>query len=80
TTPYQLGSQVIKFSVKPHSSDTPVSTPTSETYLREAMVKYLSEDGNEATFDFWVQLYYGETSTRKARGDDHALDDRIHVY
>lgn len=63
TTPYQLGSQVIKFSVKPHSSDTPGSTPTSETYLREAMVKYLSEDGNDATFDFLVQLYVDDEKT-----------------
>ena len=63
TTPYQLGSQSIKFSVKPHSSDTPGSTPNSETYLREAMVKYLSEDGVDATFDFLVQLYVNDEKT-----------------
>ena len=63
TTPYQLGSDSIKFSVKPHSSDTPGSTPNSETYLREAMVKYLSEDALNATFDFLVQLYVNDEKT-----------------
>ncbi len=61
TTPYQLGSQAIKFSVKPHTLDTPSSTPTSETYLREAVVQHLSE--KDATFDFLVQLYVNEEKT-----------------
>jgi Catalase len=61
TTPYQLGSQSIKFSIKPHQQDTPDSTPTSETYLREAAVKYLSE--KDATFDFLVQLYVDDEKT-----------------
>ncbi|WP_375497173.1 catalase [uncultured Nostoc sp.] len=62
-TPYQLGTQMIKFSVKPHASDTPGSTPTSENYLREAAVQYLSEDNNDAVFDFLVQLYVDDEKT-----------------
>lgn len=56
TTPYQLGSQSIKFSVKPHQQDLLGASPTSGTYLREAVVKYLSTDRQTATFDFLVQL------------------------
>jgi hypothetical protein len=63
TTPYQLGSQSIKFSVKPHRQDSPGSTPNSDTYLREAVVKYLSEDGHDATFDFLVQIYVNDEKT-----------------
>jgi Catalase len=62
-TPFRLGSQVIKFSVKPHQQDTPGAAPTSDTYLREAVVKYLTEEGNEATFDFLVQLYVDDEKT-----------------
>ncbi|MGV0028807.1 catalase family protein [Phormidesmis priestleyi] len=61
TTPYQLGTQSIKFSVKPHDQDTPGATPTSETYLREAVVEYLSE--KDAVFDFLVQLYVNDEKT-----------------
>jgi hypothetical protein len=61
TTPYQLGTQAIKFSVKPHTLETPSSPPTSETYLREAVVQHLSE--KDATFDFWVQLYVDDEKT-----------------
>jgi hypothetical protein len=63
TTPYQLGSQSIKFSVKPHKQDVLGAAPTSGTYLREAVVKYLSEDGKDATFDFLVQLYVDDEKT-----------------
>jgi hypothetical protein len=63
TTPYQLGSQAIKFSVKPHQQDTSGSIPNSENYLREAIVRYLTEDGQEATFDFLAQLYVNEEKT-----------------
>ncbi len=63
TTPYQLGSQAIKFSVKPHQQDTLGEPPTSETYLREAMVQYLSEAGSDATYDFLVQLYVDDEKT-----------------
>jgi hypothetical protein len=62
-TPFRLGSQVIKFSIEPHQQDTPVATATSETYLREAVVKYLTEEGNDATFDFLVQLYVDDEKT-----------------
>ncbi|AVH68978.1 catalase family protein [Nostoc sp. 'Lobaria pulmonaria (5183) cyanobiont'] len=63
TTPYKLGSVSIKFSVKPHQQDTPGSLPTSETYLREAVVDYLSENGKDAIFDFLVQLYVNDEKT-----------------
>ena len=63
TTPYQLGSQSMKFSVKPHQQDPPGTTPTSPTYLRESVVKYLSTDSQDATFDFLVQLYVNEEKT-----------------
>lgn len=62
-TPFQLGSQAIKFSVKPHQQDTPGATPISDTYLREAVVKYLTQEGKDATFDFLVQLYINEEKT-----------------
>jgi Catalase len=66
TTPYQLGSQSIKFSVKPHSLDTSGtsgSMPNSENYLREAIVKHLTEDGKDVNFDFLVQLYVNDEKT-----------------
>lgn len=62
-TPFRLGSQVIKFSIKPHQQDTPGATPTSETYLREAVVKYLTDEDNEATFDFLVQFHVDDEKT-----------------
>jgi catalase len=63
TTPYQFGSQSIKFSVKPHQQDTSGAKPTSENYLREAMVNYLSVENKDATFDFLVQLYVNDEKT-----------------
>ncbi|MBC7883660.1 MAG: catalase, partial [Anaerolineae bacterium] len=58
TTPYKLGSQIIKFSVKPHKQDAiPPAKPTSENYLREAVVHYLTKEGQDASFDFFVQFY-----------------------
>lgn len=63
TTPYQLGNQSIKFSVKPHQPDISSSPPNSETYLREAVVEYLSKEGKEATFDFLVQIYVNDEKT-----------------
>ncbi|MEH2462167.1 catalase family protein [Nostoc sp.] len=63
TTPYQLGSQSIKFSVKPQQQESPKSIPDSEIYLREAMVAYLSADSQEATFDFLVQCYVNDEKT-----------------
>jgi hypothetical protein len=63
TTPYQLGSHSIKYSVKPHSSDTLGSISDSENYLSEAIVKYLTEDSKDATFDFLVQIYVNDEKT-----------------
>ncbi|WP_036486505.1 catalase family protein [Myxosarcina sp. GI1] len=63
TTPYQFGSQEIKFSVKPHQQDTSNSTSHSENFLRKAMVEHLSEDIKDATFDFLVQFYVNEEKT-----------------
>lgn len=63
TTPYQFGSQPIKFSVKPQQQDTSSSKSNSANYLRDAMVNYLSADGKDATFDFLVQLYVNDQKT-----------------
>lgn len=55
TTPYQLGSEVIKFSVEPSPANTSGrSVLNTENYLREAMVEHLKN--KEAWFDFSVQL------------------------
>jgi len=62
TTPYQFGTQSIKYSVKPHPQATSSSTSNSENYLREAIVKSLS-DGKDVTFDFLVQLYVNDEKT-----------------
>ncbi|BAY49572.1 hypothetical protein SAMD00079811_72010 [Scytonema sp. HK-05] len=64
TTPFQLGSHIIKFSIKPQQQDeVPGSKSDSENYLREAIVKYLTEEGKEARFDFLVQLYVNDEKT-----------------
>ena len=67
TTPYKLGSNFIKFSVKPHELETSPSSlsslPKSESYLREVMVKYLTTDQKQATFDFFIQFYVDEDQT-----------------
>ncbi|MEH2048044.1 catalase family protein [Nostoc sp.] len=63
TTPYRLGSESIKFSVKPHQQDTSGSIPNSENYLREAVVKYLSAEGKDVTYDLLVQLYIDDEKT-----------------
>ncbi|MGV0027570.1 catalase family protein [Phormidesmis priestleyi] len=61
TTPYKLGSQAIKFSVKPQTPDSEGTIPDSENYLREAMVAHLSEQ--DAQFDFLVQRFVDEEKT-----------------
>ncbi len=61
TTPYKLGSQAIKFSVRPQTLDSEGTLPDSENYLREAMVSHLSE--KDAQFDFLVQLFVNEEKT-----------------
>lgn len=64
TTPYKLGSHVIKFSLKPHQEDQiPAVKPDSENYLREAVVKYLTQEAQEAKFDFLVQLFVDHQKT-----------------
>jgi catalase len=55
TTPYQLGSEAIKFCVKSSPANTSGrSVLNTENYLREAMVEHLKN--KEACFDFCVQL------------------------
>jgi Catalase len=70
TTPYKLGDQAIKFSVKPQTQDSAATLPDSlpdsdlppsENYLREAMVAHLSEQA--AQFDFLVQRFVDEEKT-----------------
>jgi catalase len=64
TTPYKLGSNAIKFSLKPHQVDeVPDNKPESENYLREAVIKYLTQEVKEANFDFLVQLFVDEEKT-----------------
>ncbi|MHC5726263.1 MAG: catalase family protein [Nostoc sp.] len=64
TTPYKLGSHVIKFSLQPHQPDEiPDKKPDSENYLREAVVKYLTQEAKEANFDFLVQLFVDDEKT-----------------
>jgi hypothetical protein len=64
TTPYKLGSNFIKFSVKPHNIETPpTSRPDSPNYLCEAMLAQLTNEKKEAVFDFLVQFFVDETTT-----------------
>lgn len=64
TTPFKLGSQAIKFSVKPQFVEAASGAKSdSDNYLREAIVKYLTDDGKEAKFDFLVQLYVDDEKT-----------------
>jgi len=66
TTPYKLGSNFIKFSVKPRNLETnisPSTDPLSENYLREAMVAHLTNEKKEAVFDFLVQFFVDEIKT-----------------
>ncbi|HEY9708563.1 MAG TPA: hypothetical protein V6D48_10215, partial [Oculatellaceae cyanobacterium] len=64
TTPYQLGTQAIKFSVRPHPENGVSHSPTeSENYLHEVMVNHLTTEGKDAYFDFLVQLYVDDEKT-----------------
>ncbi|HAA26565.1 MAG TPA: catalase [Cyanobacteria bacterium UBA8553] len=64
TTPYQLGTQAIKFSVRPHpDNEVSHSSIDSENYLREAMVNHLTTEVKNAYFDFLVQLYVDDEKT-----------------
>ncbi len=65
TTPYQLGSEIIKFALKPEDLELPSKSITgvSGNYLREAMVEYLTKSGKEARFKFLIQLYIDDDKT-----------------
>lgn len=64
TTPYQLGNQAIKFSVRPHPENEVSHSPTdSENYLHEAIVNHLTTEGKDVYFDFLVQLYVDDEKT-----------------
>jgi hypothetical protein len=64
TTPYKLGSNAIKFSIKPqHEVDTSAVESESDSYLREAMVNFLTNQGKDAIFDFLIQLHVDEERT-----------------
>ncbi len=64
TTPYKLGSNFIKFSVKPHDIETPPNSKSdSPNYLREAMVTQLTNEKKDASFDFLIQFFVDEEKT-----------------
>jgi catalase len=64
TTSYTLGSNPIKFSVKPqHEVETSTLKSDSDNYLREAMVNFLTNEGKDAIFDFLIQLHVDEEKT-----------------
>ena len=68
TTPYKLGSNFIKFSVKPHDLETvtitnPDPDSRSQNYLREAIVSLLTNERKEIVFDFLVQFFVDESKT-----------------
>lgn len=53
TTPYHLGSTVIKFSAKPTGAQTTTSVSKTENYLHTALVEQLKTQ--DASFDFLIQ-------------------------
>lgn len=62
--PFKFGDKFVKFSVKPQQPEQPPETiPESENYLREAIVKYLTLEGKEASFDFLIQFYVDDEKT-----------------
>ena len=64
TTPYKLGSNFIKFSVKPHNIETPPTLKSdSPNYLHEEMVAQLTTEKKEAVFDFLIQFFVDEDKT-----------------
>jgi catalase len=64
TTPYKIGSNFIKFSVKPHNIETPPTLKSdSPNYLREEMVAQLTIKKKEAVFDFLIQFFVDEDKT-----------------
>ncbi|MBW4617391.1 MAG: catalase family protein [Desmonostoc vinosum HA7617-LM4] len=62
--PFKFGDNIVKMSVKSQQLEQPLTTlPESQNYLREAMVKYLTEENRDAYFDFFVQFYVDEDKT-----------------
>ena len=54
-TPYKLGNYAVKYSAKPHSSQSdPIPASPSFNYLEEAMAKQLADE--DAYFDFMIQV------------------------
>lgn len=62
--PFKFGERIVKMSVKPPQTEQPPATlPEAENYLREAIVKYLTEEKQDAYFDFFIQFYVDEEKT-----------------
>lgn len=62
--PFKFGDKIVKLSVKSQQPEQPPETLSeSENYLREAMVKYLTGEGQEASFDFLIQFYVNDEKT-----------------
>lgn len=62
--PFKFGDRIVKMTVKSQQPEQPPATlPESENYLREAIVKYLTEEQQDAYFDFFVQFYVDEAKT-----------------
>lgn len=62
--PFKFGNQIVKLSLKAQQPEKPPETlPQSDNYLREAIIKYLTQEGKEAYFDFLVQFYVDEEKT-----------------
>ncbi|WP_392531928.1 catalase family protein [Nostoc sp. C117] len=71
--PFKFGSRIVKLSVKSQQREQPPEIlPESENYLREAIVKYLTEEGREASFDFFIQFYVDDEKT--------PIEDHIHEW
>jgi Catalase len=65
TTPYKLGSNFIKFAVKPHELEVSPESVTDlpPNYLRSALVNSLTQEQQASNFDFCVQFFVDETKT-----------------
>lgn len=62
--PFKFGNRIVKLSVKSQQPEQPPETlPESDTYLREAIVKHLTQDGQDAYFDFLIQFYVDDEKT-----------------
>ncbi|MBX9253088.1 catalase family protein [Desmonostoc muscorum CCALA 125] len=62
--PFKFGDKIVKLSVKSQQIEQPPETlPESENYLREAIVKHLTVEGREASFDFLIQFYVDDDKT-----------------